>query len=519
MDPSVSRRDFLKLMALLPLMPTINHPLWQLDAAQGGLTSNDPSAPNILILVFDALSAANMPMYGYVRETTPNLNKFAERATVFHRHYAGGTFTTPGTASLLTGSYPWSHRAFHLYGTVDKQYEQHNIFHGLPRETYYRTTYTHNDLAAALLYQFRDDLDFFKKIYELSLFYEIPLADTLFEADHNAAFLGERVTVRGQRGQSSQMPSSLLAGMLHKIWRTTAKDEIQPKYKDLFPRGVPSTNDNPLLFLLEDAIDWVSAETNRQQPYLGYFHFFPPHEPYNTRNEFIDIFKDGWAPVAKPAHRFSDGIDQDSLNLQRRHYDEFIAYADAEFGRLYRYMEQENLLENTYIIVTSDHGEMFERGILEHITPTLYEPLVHIPLLISRPGQHSRIDVHTPTSCVDLLPTIHHITKQPAPALSDGQVLPTFGDSDPSPDRSIFTMDAKSNPKMGPLVEGSVALIKGPYKLIHYLGNDSSRAYEFYDLENDPEEMDNLYTASNNTAATLRGELHERIKAANQHFL
>jgi len=144
---------------------------------------------------------------------------------------------------------------------------------------------------------------------------------------------------------------------------------------------------------------------------------------------------------------------------------------------------------------------------------------VHIPLLISRPGQHSRIDVHTPTSCVDLLPTIHHITKQPAPALSDGQVLPTFGDSDPSPDRSIFTMDAKSNPKMGPLVEGSVALIKGPYKLIHYLGNDSSRAYEFYDLENDPEEMDNLYTASNNTAATLRGELHERIKAANQHFL
>ncbi|MEN8173365.1 MAG: sulfatase-like hydrolase/transferase, partial [Chloroflexota bacterium] len=474
-------------MAMLPLLPSINHPLWQLNAARDEMVSKDPSAPNILILVFDALSATNMSLYGYPRATTPNLDRFSQKATVFHRHYAGGTFTTPGTASLLTGAYPWSHRAFHLYGTVDKKFEQQNVFQGLPADTYYRTTYTHNDLAAALLYQFRDDLDLFKKIYELSLYYEIPLADTLFEQDHNAAFLGERVIVRGQRGQSHQMPSSLLAGMLHKIWRTASKGSIQHQYRDLFPRGVPSTNAAPLFFLLEDAIDWVQAETNRKTPYLGYFHFFPPHEPYNTRHEFVNIFKDGWSPVSKPAHRFSDGIDQNTLDKQRRHYDEFIAYADAEFGRLYSYMEQENLLENTYIIVTSDHGEMFERGILEHITPTLYEPLVHIPLLISRPGQHQRIDVQDPTSCVDLLPTLYHITGQPEPAASDGQILPTFGERDPSPERSIFTMDAKSNPKMGPLVEGSVALIKGRYKLIHYLGsNDAALGYEFYDLEHDP---------------------------------
>ena len=64
------------------------------------------------------------------------------------------------------------------------------------------------------------------------------------------------------------------------------------------------------------------------------------------------------------------------------------------------------MLDDTYVIVTSDHGEMFERGIRGHVTPTLYEPVIRVPLLIAKPGQREREDVYAPTSCVDLLPTL-----------------------------------------------------------------------------------------------------------------
>ena len=69
---------------------------------------------NVIVLVFDAWSAHDVPLYGYQRDTVPNVVRFAENATVYHNHYTAGTFTVPGTASLLTGLLPWSHRAFQL---------------------------------------------------------------------------------------------------------------------------------------------------------------------------------------------------------------------------------------------------------------------------------------------------------------------------------------------------------------------------------------------------------------------
>jgi predicted AlkP superfamily pyrophosphatase or phosphodiesterase len=120
------RRDFLKLAASLPLLKLALE--WERLSSTSRITSQGSAAPNVVVLVFDALSASNMSLYGYPRETTPNLSRMAQNATIFHRHYTGGNFTSPGTATLLTGSLPWTHRAFHLYGTVTKQFEDNNIF-------------------------------------------------------------------------------------------------------------------------------------------------------------------------------------------------------------------------------------------------------------------------------------------------------------------------------------------------------------------------------------------------------
>jgi arylsulfatase A-like enzyme len=508
MPGGLDRRDFLKQLALLPASQIAGRfSLPTLGQEQSG-------APHIVIIVFDALSAINMSLYGYPRATTPSIERFAAKSTVFHRHYAGGNFTSPGTASLLTGSYPWSHRCMHLYGTVIDPFLDQNIFSLLSDGRYTRLAYTHNDHAGMLLFQFQDDLERLIKTKELALFFEKQLTESLYYGDHNTALMGERELIRGL---SNKIPASLFLSILHHVWKSYEKGNLNRRYEDLFPRGLPSTNASPLLFVLEDGIDWVQEQIlGANRPIVGYFHFFPPHEPYNTRYDFVDIFKDGWQPLEKPQHRFSQGLSQAKLDERMRLYDEYIAYADAEFGRLVDFMERHGLLEDTYLILTSDHGEMFERGIVEHVTPTLFEPIVKIPLIIHRPGQGSREDVHVPTSCVDLLPTLAYTAGLPNPEWSEGEVLPTFGEGQGSSERSLFSVEAKQNHKVGPLTEATIAMVKGDYKLIGYFGyGEYDHRYELYDVANDPEEMEDLYSESSLLASGLKAEMLAKLHEVN----
>lgn len=517
MSSVLNRREFLKVVASLPAMKLA----MDISPATSGINPKQETGfPNILIIVFDALSATNVSLYGYPRETTPNLTRFADKATVFHRHYAGGSFTSPGTASLLTGTYPWTNRAFHLYGTVSQEFTSRNIFNIVPGDIYQRMTFTHNDLAAMLLHQFANDIELIKKTKDLCLFNEYLLADSVFSRDRNAAFLGERTVTRGQRGQDIQLPSSTFLSAFHRVWRENNNWDIEKQFKDQFPRGLPSTNAKPFVYLLEDAIDWVLESIQKTtQPFLGYFHFLPPHEPYHTRKEFFRMFRDGWAPIEKPVHILSGRVPEKELQSKRRWYDEYIAYVDAEFGRLINVMEAQGLLNNTYVMVTSDHGEMFERGILEHITPTLFEPIARVPMVIHKPDQLEREDVFTPTSAVDLLPTISSIVNQPAPVWSEGVVLPSFTNQVVQGDRNIFIVDSKSNPKNGPLQYGTVAMIKEHYKLINYHGYDGlDHQYEMYDLINDPEELEDLYTETNPTAEDMKAELSAKVKQVDEPF-
>ena len=92
----MNRREFLKASAALLAGISVG-------GASAFLSSADlqnSSKPSILIFVFDAMSARHLSLYGYERETTPNLKTFAERASVYHNHYSGGNFTTTGTASI-----------------------------------------------------------------------------------------------------------------------------------------------------------------------------------------------------------------------------------------------------------------------------------------------------------------------------------------------------------------------------------------------------------------------------------
>jgi arylsulfatase A-like enzyme len=528
----LNRRDFLKMLGALPLVllagkedrnGTFGRVLdGMVDVAGIAGPFQGAVKPNVLVLVFDAMSATNLSLYGYPRHNTPNFERLANRATVFHRHYAGGSFTSPGTASLLTGVYPWTHRAFHLYGTVSPDAQELNFFHQFPNETYTKLSFTHNDLVSALLHQFDADIDQLKDIADLSLYYEDFLAENVLEKDYTAALQAESVITRGPRGNEVQRPSSVLFSLFFKNWRTETQIRLKKQYEKDFPLGLPSSNGSRVLYKLEDAIDWVREQVGsyagqQSQPFAGYFHFLPPHEPYAPRRDFRGMFKDDFIPPVKPEHFFTQGVSRLKTLPKRRLYDEYIAYADAEFGRLLDTLEEKGLLDNTILVVTADHGEMFERGILEHMTPTLYEPLIHVPLIISRPGQNQRLDVHTPTSCVDVVPTLLKTAGLPIPAGYEGEILPTFGEAGVNSDRAIFTMDAKTNSKHAPIRTGSLAMIVGDEKLIYYFGfKGHESVYEMYNLNNDPEELADLYTTQPADAKELQDRLWASFEPYNK---
>jgi arylsulfatase A-like enzyme len=514
MSDPLERRDFLKLLSIIPPSGLALRAAGG-DAGQGATEAR----PHIIIVVFDALSALNVPLYGYPRQTTPNFERFAQRATVYHRHYSAGSFTTPGTASLLTGTTPWRHRGLHIYGNVLPPFETRNLFTAFENSGYDRIAYTHNDLANLLLHQFSSGLDELKKVSDLCLFYEKELSENLFSSDHNAAFLAERSMVRG--GAGSENPASLFYALLHEVWRTKNKNQYLTHYTREFPRGVPAETGSRLMFLLEDAIDWAeSVLASASRPVLGYFHFYPPHRPYNTRREFVDRFRDGWSPPEKPEHYFSKGVSQGELNKRRRLYDEYVAYADAEFGRLLDFIQDRGMLESSCLVLTSDHGEMFERGILAHITETMYEPILRVPLIVSWPGQKERRDVYRPTSSIDMLPTLTELAGLDRPDWSEGESLMASEEEGASGLRSIYCVDGKENPIRAPLTKGTVALISGEYKLIRYLGFGESldSEYELYDVVGDPEELTNLFGQKPAVAARMKAELGSRLAEENRAF-
>ena len=148
----LSRRDFLKLTSILAAGSLAQASLKYFEA-------ND-DRPDIIIILFDALSAIHMSLYGYPRETTPNLSRFAERATVYRNHYSAGNFTTPGTASMLTGMYPWKHRAFDQGGLIKTDLAPNNMYSLLGKD-YFRLAFSQNPWPDRLIGQFYKDVERF----------------------------------------------------------------------------------------------------------------------------------------------------------------------------------------------------------------------------------------------------------------------------------------------------------------------------------------------------------------------
>lgn len=507
MPSHLSRRDFLKLSASLSMLPLVG----ALPESLRNLSTQDPAHPNIIVIVFDAMAARHLSLYGYPRKTSSNFERLAQRSTVYHAHHAAANFTTPSTASLFTSSYPWTHRAISLSGLVTPEVKPRNLLQ-LLGDSYYQAAFVQNVYADILLYQFKEHINRHMRSDSYSES-GVTIYDHLFPND---AVMGAK-SFDQFLFEPKEKPGSLFLSIPVELYRQIGKRLAAERTAKTNPDGLPTLRSADVFFSIEEVVQGVKGlVSSLPAPFFAYLHFMPPHAPYIPSSNFRGKFNDGWAPEPKKKHRLASGTSQERLNELRQSYDEFIADIDIEFGKLIDHMEETGILDNSYVVVTADHGEFFERGEHGHVTPLLYEPITRIPLLISQPGQRERRDIYTLTSNVDVTPTLLKIAGKEIPDTCEGRVLPGFGGEETN-ERSVFVVEAKKNPAYQPLDKASVAIIRGQYKLIQYLGYRYKEGFEFYDLENDPEELDDLYD-SHPAVKDMQAELEDRLKQADQPY-
>jgi hypothetical protein len=504
-QPAISRRELLKLLSLAPLLALPG------ETGKPLLSLADASRPNIVVLLFDTWSASHLPFYGYPRNTMLNLTRFLDRATVYHSHYSTANFTSPSTASILTSRYPWQHRAFNLNGEIIKDEVPNNIFSALEESPYTRMGFSQNPLAEYIIDQFSQHIEQFPRA-DASALVDYFISDDIFRNDFRTASITESTYLRPYSGK----PLSFFFSLIDKYIENQGYREFNANYRDQYPLGPVAYQGRS--YLLPDMMDWVQETvTNLIQPTVSYIHLFPPHEPYRPSADFLGMFEDGWKPIEKPTGYFTEGFSQADLNKKRQTYDEFVANVDAELGRVLSIWENSGVLDRTILMLTSDHGELFERGIFAHGGATLYQGLINIPLIVSSPGQTERQDIFTPTSNVDLLPTIMHLTDQPIPDWCEGSVMPPY--ADPDPDRIMFATENRGMPIMSPIRKATIAAIQGEYKYVHYMGYDTDVDLdELFDVNNDPEELQNLVAVKPDISASLKHEILQRINESNKKY-
>lgn len=502
----MNRRDFLKLAGVLPAGAFLPRALKSLGFQE--------DRKNIIVVVFDAFSARHMSLYGYGRKTTPNIARLAERAIVYHNHYSGSNYTTSGTASIFTGALPWTHRALQPNSAVVDEFADKNLFSIF--KDHYRIAYSHNEWVNTFLSQFKKHLNEWIPREQLYLPSSDAVVQGLFPNDRDIASVGwvRNIKLNEQGSAYSLFLSRLISSI---------ENGYIEKYRPHFPRGLPTAHaDNG--FILAEGIDWIARRLAEiQDPIFGYFHFLPPHDPYRAARGFAGKLRDdGYIPMDKPHDIFATDSEIQDLSVRRTYYDEFILNVDYEFGQLFDDMETSGMLKDTLLVLTSDHGETFERGISGHTTNALYEPLVRVPLLIFEPGRTERLDIHETTSVADLLPTLSHWAGLGIPDWTEGELLPPYRKAEDISPRAVYSVRSYGAVNTAPLTEASIMMVKGRYKLHFYFGYsevEGSELVKLYDVENDPEELKDLSVVKKDVVDEMLGELRAKLKAADKPYL
>ncbi|MBI1319573.1 MAG: sulfatase-like hydrolase/transferase [Candidatus Hydrogenedens sp.] len=249
---------------------------------------------------------------------------------------------------------------------------------------------------------------------------------------------------------------------------------------------------------------WLARE--RDRPFMLFMNFMDAHYPYNVTpvegllpeppDQNVDLLGD----LTNQVMGTSDPIDEVLRNKVIDQYDTGLANQDRALGRIFDYLRESGQFDNTLIIVTSDHGELFGEFRLVAHDKALYEPLMKAVMLVCEPGQTDGGVSETLLSSVDI-PAIILDQLPEALAAPYRERFPYAPGNHPITGEWNSTVEHDlRNPVWGARFNGSANMwIEWPWKLIYAPGD----LYELYHLEEDPGELQNRYEDEQERAHTM----------------
>ncbi len=450
--------------------------------------------PNLVLVTVDTLSAEHMSLYGATRPTTPGLESFARAATTFERAYANANFTTSGISSILTGTRPWTHRAVQQ-PSAPLDGVRGTSLPALLRHAGYQTAYVSTSAFAGASKN------------GLGVYFEVHRDDRIAWP----SICLDRL--------SAILPYDCAAAELP-LFRVA--DAVGRRVRQALLRERTNRDYDPDI-ASRSALDWLAAADKRRPTFL-WIHFLPPHDPYAAPQPWLGRFDP--SPAARttvdsePLPLFAFGfLPKERVQVLEARYDESVAYSDYYITRFAERALQ-LLGDNTAVVITADHGESFEHGYGMHTGPGLFEPLIHIPLIVRFPAQRDGVRAPVTAEQVDIAPTLAELAGVPSPTGWEGHSLVSYRSPAASVDEATWTpafaMNFEENPRRGAITTGSIAVIDGHWKLVHYMGalhypqmpplHDA-----LYDLSQDPGELVNRIVERPGEAGRLRRLISEQL--------
>lgn len=236
---------------------------------------------------------------------------------------------------------------------------------------------------------------------------------------------------------------------------------------------------------------WLRS--NSTKPFFLFLHYWDVHYDYTPPapyNRMFDPEYKGTMTAENFIYNKAINSEMDPKDLAHivALYDGEIAFTDSYLGRLFDELKRLNLYDDSLIILTADHGdEFFEHGYKGHMR-TLYDEVLHIPLIIKFPvnfKSKAGTRIHDVVSIVDIMPTILSYLGFTNPANVQKRSLMPRIQGNPAPQNDYVYASLKNE---------LFALRSNSSKLIQ---RSNLPQKEFYDLSEDPEEKDNIYKNGN----------------------
>lgn len=465
----------------------------------GQKRNSNPSKakPNILLLFTDQHQADCLGFQGHLDVITPNLDKLARSGTVFNRAYCQDGVCVPSRMSLMTGLYPRRMGVLHNPDRSSVIDEVVSLPSVLKDNGYYTAAFGKRHLVGA------GDRGW--DIHKSHLREESP-AGSYREWIEDQGYLDEFMRDWGA--------------------------EFDGKYPiaDLATRISALPEDKTMeAYTAQETIKLIREQKNRDKPFFCWSSFYRPHQPYNALKQYLDMYDysewgEGTAKgsaIKKPANlnqpaedlppilqRWRKGEnrvwcldkafkDEQLFRFYIASYYALVTEIDHHIGTIMKALEEEDLLEDTIVAYTSDHGDFVGRhGMVEKCAMghNVYEDTLRVPLIISQPGVLKQgQSTNDLVEMFDAYPTLLDLAGIASPKTKHGidatSLVPTLT-AGKSTNRKYIVSENWS--------QASVTTDK--HKLGIMLDTSSyAKAKDFtffgdmlFDLENDPGEVSNL---------------------------